>query len=279
MRTILAEDITNAVAKLCISSNINLGNDIITALNKAKETENNELAKDILQKTIENAEIAQKENIPICQDTGMAIVFLEVGQDVHIVGNLKNAVNEGVKKGYSEGYLRKSVVKDPIERINTNDNTPAIIHFDIVDGDKIKIIVAPKGFGSENMSRIKMLSPSDGLKGVCEFIIETVKIAGSNPCPPVVVGVGIGGSFEKAAILSKKALLRNINTRNSNSFYENLENELLTEINKLSIGPQGFGGNTTALSVNIESYPTHIASLPVAVNISCYVTRHKEIIL
>lgn len=215
--------------------------------------------------------------MPICQDTGMACVFVEIGQEVHIVGGLlEDAINEGVRRGYNEGFLRKSVVKDPIDRINTKDNTPAIIYYDIVKGDKLKITVAPKGFGSENMSRIKMLKPSDGLQGVKDFVIETVKLAGPNPCPPIVIGVGIGGTFDKVAYLAKKALIRPLNKKNSNQFYSDLEKELLDAINKLGIGPQGFGGKTTALGLNIETYPTHIAGLPVAVNINCHATRHKE---
>ena len=215
--------------------------------------------------------------MPICQDTGMACVFVEIGQEVHIVGGLlQDAINEGVRRGYDEGFLRKSVVKDPIHRVNTKDNTPAIIYYDIVSGDKIKITVAPKGFGSENMSRIKMLKPSDGLQGVKDFIIETVKLAGPNPCPPIVIGVGIGGTFDKAAYLAKKALIRPLDKRNEDKFYSDLEEELLANINKLGIGPQGFGGKTTALGLNIETYPTHIAGLPVAVNINCHATRHKE---
>ncbi|MNI51968.1 L(+)-tartrate dehydratase subunit alpha [compost metagenome] len=210
----------------------------------------------------------------------MAVIFVELGQDIHIVGGgLKEAINEGVRQGYSEGYLRKSVVKDPLTRVNTGDNTPAVIHIDVVDGDELKITIAPKGFGSENMSRIKMLKPSDGVEGVKEFVLETVKIAGPNPCPPIIVGVGIGGTFEKAAELSKKALLRSIEERNKDTYYSDLEDELISKINKLGIGPQGFGGKTTALGVNIETYPTHIAGLPVAVNISCHATRHAEIIL
>ena len=215
--------------------------------------------------------------MPVCQDTGMACVFVEVGQEVHIVGGLlQDAINEGVRKGYDEGFLRKSVVKDPINRVNTKDNTPAIIYYDIVGGNKIKITVAPKGFGSENMSRIKMLKPSDGVNGVKDFVLETVKLAGPNPCPPIVIGVGIGGTFDKAAYLAKKALIRPINKNNDEKFYSDMENELLESINELGIGPQGFGGKTTALGVNIEVYPTHIAGLPVAVNINCHATRHKE---
>lgn len=218
--------------------------------------------------------------MPICQDTGMACVFMEIGQDVHLVGGkLEDAINEGVRRGYEEGYLRKSVVGDPIERINTKDNTPAIIYYDIVEGDKVKITLAPKGFGSENMSKIGMLKPSDGIEGVKKFILETVKAAGPNPCPPMVIGVGIGGTFDKAAYLAKKALIRPIDIRNKNGFYKELEEELLEKVNKFGIGPQGFGGRTTALGLNIEVYPTHIAGLPVAVNINCHATRHKEIIL
>ena len=211
------------------------------------------------------------------EDTGMACIFIEIGQEVHIVGGaLEDAINEGVRRGYDEGFLRKSVVKDPINRVNTKDNTPAIIYYDIVPGNKLKITVAPKGFGSENMSRIKMLKPSDGLQGVKDFIIETVKLAGPNPCPPIIIGVGIGGTFDKAAYLAKKALIRPVNKRNDEKFYGDLEEELLETINKLGIGPQGFGGKTTALGINIETYPTHIAGLPVAVNINCHATRHKE---
>lgn len=280
MREIHIEKIEEVVEKLCIESNYNLSKDVFDALNKAKEEETWRLAGDILDKIIVNAEISKSESMPICQDTGMTCVFLEVGQDVHIVGgNLEDAINEGVRRGYDKGYLRKSVVKDPIDRINTKDNTPAIIHYEIVPGDKLKITVAPKGFGSENMSQIKMLKPSDGLKGVKDFIIKVVKDAGPNPCPPMIVGVGIGGTFEKAAYLSKKALIRPIDNKNENKFYAALEEELLLEFNRLGIGPQGFGGKTTAIGLNIEAYPTHIAGLPVAVNISCHATRHKEEII
>ncbi|GFR36456.1 fumarate hydratase [Thermobrachium celere] len=238
------------------------------------------LEKKILDILIKNSEIAENEKMPMCQDTGMAVVFMEIGQDVHIVGgNLEDAINEGVRQGYIEGYLRKSVVKDPLDRVNTKDNTPAIIHYSIVPGDKIKITVAPKGFGSENMSRLKMLKPADGVEGVKKFVLETVKEAGPNPCPPIVVGVGIGGTFEKAAFLAKKALLRSVDEENKNPYYAQLEKELLEEINKLGIGPQGFGGLTTCLGVNIEVYATHIAGLPVAVNINCHATRHKEAVI
>ena len=218
-------------------------------------------------------------NQPVCQDTGVACVFLKIGQDVHISGNLYDAVNEGVRQGYSEGYLRKSVVRDPLDRVNTGDNTPAMIYCDLVPGDKIEITVAPKGFGSENMSRIAMLRPSDGIEGVRKFVIQAVEEAGPNPCPPIVVGVGIGGTFDKAAYLAKLALLRPLDKRNESKLYSELESELLESINALGIGPQGFGGRTTALAVNIESFPTHIAGLPVAVNINCHVTRHKTEVL
>ena len=277
MREIHVSEITKVVKELCIESNYYLSKDVKEALQKAKENETWELAENILDKIILNSNIAKNEDMPICQDTGMACVFMEIGQDVHIIGGLlEDAIKEGVRQGYDEGFLRKSVVKDPLDRVNTNDNTPAIIYYDIVQGDKIKITVSPKGFGSENMSRIKMLKPSDGLKGVKDFIIETVMLAGPNPCPPIVIGVGIGGTFDKAAYLAKKALIRPLDKRNSKEFYSNLEEELLEAINKLGIGPQGFGGKTTALGVNIETYPTHIAGLPVAVNINCHVTRHKE---
>ena len=280
MREINVKEIEEAIKKLCIEANYYVGNDIKEALCKCKEEEPYKIAEDVLDKIILNDEIAAKEQMPMCQDTGMACVFLEIGQDVHITGGLlEDAVNEGVRRGYEEGYLRKSVVKDPIDRVNTKDNTPAIIYYDIVEGDKVKITVAPKGFGSENMSRIGMLKPADGLEGVKKFIIETVRVAGPNPCPPMVVGVGIGGTFDKVAYLAKKALLRPINIRNSQEFYKNLEEELLEKINELGIGPQGFGGKTTALGLNIETYPTHIAGLPVAVNINCHATRHKDIVL
>ena len=277
MREIHISEIISTVRDLCIESNYYLSSDVKEALCNAKENEIWPLAENVLDQIILNSNIAKEEDMPICQDTGMACVFVEVGQDVHIVGGLlKDAINEGVRRGYEEGFLRKSVVKDPINRVNTKDNTPAIIYYDIVPGDKIKITVAPKGFGSENMSRIKMLKPSDGLQGVKDFIIETVKLAGPNPCPPIVIGVGIGGTFDKAAYLAKKALIRHLNKRNDEKFYSDLEEELLETINKLGIGPQGFGGKTTALGLNIETYPTHIAGLPVAVNINCHATRHKE---
>lgn len=280
MREINVDIITDAVKDLCINANYFLSDDIKGALLKFKEEETWDLAKDVLDKIIINSNIAKNEKMPMCQDTGMACVFVEIGQDVHIVGGLlEDAINKGVRQGYDEGLLRKSVVKDPIDRVNTKDNTPAVIYYDIVSGDRIKITVAPKGFGSENMSKIKMLKPADGIDGVKEFIIDTVKAAGPNPCPPMVIGVGIGGTFDKAAYLAKKALIRSIDESNKNEFYKELEVELLDTINKLGIGPQGFGGRTTAIGLNIETYPTHIAGLPVAVNINCHATRHKEIIL
>lgn len=280
MREINVKEVENAVRNLSIEANYYVGQDIKEALIDFKKNEPFKIAEEVLDKIILNDEIACNEQMPMCQDTGMACVFLEIGQDVHFIGGLlEDAINEGVRRGYEEGYLRKSVVKDPIDRVNTKDNTPAIIYYDIVPGDKVKITLAPKGFGSENMSRIGMLKPADGLEGVKKFIIDTVEQAGPNPCPPMVVGVGIGGTFDKAAYLAKKALLRPINVRNSNEFYKNLEEELLEKINKLGIGPQGFGGRTTALGLNIETYPTHIAGLPVAVNINCHATRHKDITL
>lgn len=280
MREINVLKVTETVKELCIEANYYLSKDVKKSLVLAKENEKWPLAENILNQLIVNSDIAKNNNMPICQDTGMACVFVEIGQDVHIVGgSLEEAINEGVRRGYEDGYLRKSVVKDPINRVNTKDNTPAIIYYEIVKGDKLKITVSPKGFGSENMSRIKMLKPSDGLQGVKDFIIETVKLAGPNPCPPIVIGVGIGGTFDKAAYLAKKALIRPLDIRNKDEFYSELEIEMLDMINELGIGPQGFGGKTTALGLNIETYPTHIAGLPVAVNISCHATRHKEIIL
>lgn len=278
MREIKVSQITEAIRKLCIDANYYLGSDIKNRLIKSHEEEDWDIAKGILNKILINADIAKNEDMPMCQDTGVACVFIEIGQEVQIVGGaLEDAINEGVRQGYKDGYLRKSVVKDPLDRVNTKDNTPAMIYYNIVPGDKLKITVAPKGFGSENMSQIKMLKPSDGLQGVKDFIIKVVKEAGPNPCPPIIVGVGIGGTFDKAATIAKKALIRSIDVRNENPFYAELEEELVTMINELGIGPQGFGGKTTALAVNIETYPTHIAGLPVAVNINCHATRHAEI--
>lgn len=276
MREISAQRVTDVVKKLCIEANCYLPQDMKSCIETSYAEENWSQAKEILERIIENYQIAERENRPICQDTGLACVFVSVGQDVHIDGNLTDAINEGVRQGYRDGYLRKSVVRDPLDRVNTGDNTPAMIYYDIVPGDKVEIIVAPKGAGSENMSRIAMLKPSDGLQGVKDFVLKVVEEAGPNPCPPIVVGVGVGGTFDKAAFLAKKALVRASDARNPDPFWADLENELLVKINKLGIGPQGFGGKTTALCVNIEQYPAHIASLPVAVNINCHVTRHKK---
>lgn len=279
MREINASLIRDAVAKLCIEANCSLPCDIRKRIETACAEERWQTAEGILQKIIENYRIADENAMPICQDTGVACVFLEIGQDVHIVGSLREAVDEGVRRGYSDGYLRKSVVRDPIHRVNTGDNTPAMLYTELTDGDKLRITVAPKGFGSENMSRIAMLKPSDGLDGVKKFILKTVEEAGPNPCPPIVVGVGIGGTFDKCAYLAKRALVRDTDVRNADPFYAELEEQLLEDINALGIGPQGFGGRTSALAVNIEVMPTHIAGLPVAVNINCHVTRHKTCVL
>lgn len=280
MREINASIITDVVEKLCIKANKELPCDIENCLHNCAKCETSPLGKSVLCDLEKNLEAAREYDIPICQDTGMAVVFLEIGQDVHITGgDLNDAVNDGVRRGYINGLLRKSVVADPINRVNTNDNTPAIIHTNIVPGENVKITVAPKGFGSENMSGIKMLTPSHGRQGVIDAVVDIVKAASNNPCPPMVVGVGIGGDFEQCAYLSKKALCRSVDIRNDNPFYAELEKELLEKINQLDIGPQGFGGITTAFAVNIETAPTHIAGLPVAVNIGCHVTRHitKEI--
>lgn len=279
MREIDSSQITKIVKEMCIQANCVLNEDIKNAISGSIKTEDNETAKETLKNLVKNYEIAESEMIPVCQDTGMAVFFIDVGQDVHIAGNLTDAVNEGVRQGYCDGYLRKSVVRDPLDRVNTQDNTPAVIHYNIVEGDQIKITFAPKGFGSENMSRLKMLKPSDGVDGVIDFVVETVKLAGPNPCPPIVVGVGIGGTFEKAAQMAKFALTRPIDQKNSEKFYAELEGKILSVLNTLNIGPQGFGGKTTAFKVNIEHYPTHIAGLPVAVNINCHVTRHAERII
>lgn len=279
MKVINAHDITDAIKSLCVDANSYLPEDIKERICDSCKNEPWDLAKTILGLIKENYEIAEEQYVPICQDTGVACVFLEIGQDVHIEGNLEEAIHEGVRQGYAEGCLRKSVVKDPIERVNTRDNTPAMIYYDIVQGDHMKITVAPKGFGSENMSQIKMLKPSDGIEGVKQFILKVVEEAGPNPCPPIVVGVGIGGTFDKAAYLAKKALMRSTNVRNEDSFYAALEEEMLEKINALGIGPQGVGGKNTALAVNIEKMATHIAGLPVAVNINCHVTRHQSVVL
>ena len=276
MREIEAKQITEVVARLCVKANEYLPENVKCAIKKCREKEDWDTAKGVLDQIIENFEIAEETQVPICQDTGMACVFLEIGQDVHIVGgDLTEAVNEGVRQGYKEGYLRKSVVADPIRRGNTGDNTPAMIYTEIVPGEYIKITMGPKGFGSENMSAIRMLKPSAGLQGIKDFIIETVEAAGPNPCPPMVVGVGIGGTFDKAALLAKKALMRPLDSSNPDPYYADLEVELLEKINELGIGPQGFGGRTTAIGLNIETMPTHIAGMPCAVNINCHVTRHQ----
>ena len=280
MRTIHSDQIRDAVKEMCIEANLFLSKDVEGRLLAAAEKETSDLGGKILQQLKENMEIAKEESIPICQDTGMAIIFLEVGQEVHFEGDyLEDAVNEGVRRGYTEGYLRKSVGGDPLLRVNTMDNTPAIIHTKIVPGEQVKITVAPKGFGSENMSRVFMLKPADGEEGVKEAVLETVRLAGPNACPPMVVGVGIGGSFEKCAFLAKKALTRDLDTPSEIPHIRAMEEELLTRINELSIGPGGLGGKTTALGVNIETYPTHIAGLPVAINICCHVNRHATRIL
>ena len=276
VREIEAAKITDTVKRLCIQANVILPEDVKNCIIKRKSEENWAPAREILDRIEENFELAAAENVPICQDTGVACVFLEIGQEVYIAGgDITQAVNEGVRQGYAEGYLRKSVVRDPLDRVNTGDNTPAMIYYDIVPGDKIKITVAPKGFGSENMSQIKMLRPSAGIEGVKAFVLKAVEEAGPNPCPPIIVGVGIGGTFDKAALLAKKALLRETGTPSADPLYAKLEEELLEKINALGIGPQGFGGKTTALAVAVEHYPTHIAGLPVAVNINCHVARHK----
>jgi fumarate hydratase subunit alpha len=280
MRQIDIADIINAVETLCIDACCSIGEDIESALRKGVEKEDSPFGKDILIQILDNIKIAREDNMPLCQDTGMTVIFLEIGQDVHITGGyLYDAINEGVRRGYKNGYLRKSVVKSPFDRVNTKDNTPAVIHTDIVPGDNIKIFVAPKGFGSENMSALKMLKPSDGIEGVKKFIIDAVKSAGSNPCPPIILGVGLGGTMEMCALLAKKALLRNLEAKNSDPVLSKLEEELLADVNALGIGPQGLGGRVTCLGVNILSYPTHIAGLPAAVNIQCHASRHKEIVL
>ena len=279
MREIAAERITQTVAKLCVDANCQLPSDVKDCIEKCRIQESWEPAKGVLDRITENYQIAYEENCPICQDTGVACVFLKIGQDVHITGDLTEAVNEGVRRGYREGYLRKSVVADPLDRVNTGDNTPAMLYTELVPGDKVEITVAPKGFGSENMSAVKMLKPSDGVEGVKDFVVQTVKNAGPNPCPPIVVGVGIGGTFDKAAYLAKRALLRPLDSSHEKPYYQALEQALLEMINALGIGPAGFGGRTTALKVNIETFPTHIAGLPVAVNINCHVSRHQTEVL
>lgn len=280
MRSINVSEVTDALKDMCIEANHFLSEDMICALNNAKESEKAPLGKQIIGQLQENLQIAGEDMIPICQDTGMAVVFVEIGQDVHFEGgNLEDAINEGVRRGYVDGYLRKSVVKDPLIRENTKDNTPAIIHYEIVPGDQVKITIAPKGFGSENMSRVFMLKPADGEEGVKNAILTAVKDAGPNACPPMVVGVGVGGTFEKCALMAKKALTRPVNTHSDIEWVKDMEIEMLEKINRTGIGPGGLGGSTTALAVNINTYPTHIAGLPVAINICCHVNRHAVRVL
>jgi fumarate hydratase subunit alpha len=280
VREIDARQVIEAVEALCVEANYIIAEDIKSALKRGRENEENEVSRDVLSQLIENADIASEGELPLCQDTGMVVVFVEMGQDVHIKGSpIRDAINEGVRRGYKDGYLRASVVADPVDRVNTGDNTPAIIYFDVVPGDKLKITVAPKGFGSENMSRVAMLKPSQGIAGVRQFVVDTVKVAGPNPCPPIIVGVGVGGTMEYAALLAKQAIMRPIGSTNESWLWEGIERELLEEINSLGIGPAGLGGRTTALAVHIKTFPTHIAGLPVAVNIGCHSTRHVEITL
>ena len=280
MRELPVSAITHAVARLCIDANTNLPPDVRRAIADFQNREDWPVARTVLDKIVENYQIAAGEQVPICQDTGMACVFLEIGQDVHLTGgDLREAVDEGVRRGYEAGFLRKSVVADPVRRGNTGDNTPAMLYTEIVPGEQVKITVVPKGFGSENMSAIRMFKPSAGLQGIKDFILETVEAAGPNPCPPMVIGVGIGGTFDKAALLAKKALMRPLDEPNPDPFYAELEREMLEKVNALGIGPQGFGGLTTAIGLNIETLPTHIAGMPCAINISCHVTRHASEVL
>lgn len=279
MRIIKTKDIIESVKKMCMTANYQLNKDISEALNHGLNNEESPIGRGILKDILKNADIARKNQVPMCQDTGMAVVFVEIGSTIHVDGNMTKAINEGVRQGYLEGFLRKSVVGDPIIRNNTKDNTPAIIHYDFVDGDQLKITLAPKGFGSENMGDLKMLKPSDGIEGVKAFVLETVEKAGPNPCPPIVVGVGIGGTMDQVTKIAKKALLRDIRKSSDIKYVADLEKELLNAINDLGIGPQGLGGRITALGVNVETYATHIAGLPVAVNINCHASRHLEVIL
>jgi fumarate hydratase subunit alpha len=279
VREITAEEITSTIRQLCIEANTILGDEVVEALKKGLEREESKSGKDIFRQLLDNAKIAKQEGIPLCQDTGMVVVFIEMGQDIHIVhGGLNQSINEGVRQGYRDGYLRASSL-DPLVRKNFGDNTPAIIHVEIVPGDKLKLTVVPKGFGGENMSRVVLLTPASGMEGIKEFVLQTVEKAGANPCPPVIVGVGIGGTLEKAAFIAKKSLLRPIGQRHPDHQIAILEQELLDKINRLGIGPQGLGGNVTALDVHIETYPTHIAGLPIVVNLQCNCHRHKEAVL
>ena len=280
MRQINTEEITDTVEKICIDANYNLGDDLVVSLQNALNEEESPLGKEVIAQILENAEIGKSEQVPVCQDTGFAVVFVEIGQEVAIEGqSLQEAINEGVRRGYKNGYLRKSIVKSPLDRVNTGDNTPAVIHTDIVPGDKLKITFIAKGGGCENMSRTAMLTPAQGRNGVIDFVVNTVKDAGANPCPPIIVGVGLGGTFEYVTLLSKKAILRPVGSHNKDSNTAHLEADLLEGINKLGIGPQGFGGKITALAVHVETYPCHIASLPVAVNVECHSHRPKTVII
>lgn len=278
MRELDLQKVTDEVERMCIEGNYFIGKEVLDKIKEAYAKEESEVGKNILGQIIENDEIAANEQVPMCQDTGIVVVFLEVGTEVRIPGDIYEAINEGVRRGYEKGYLRKSVVRDPLDRVNTKDNTPAVIHTTLVPGsDKVKIVVAPKGGGSENMSALRMLKPSDGIEGIKKLVVETIKNAGGNPCPPIIVGVGIGGNFEKSAILAKKAVLRDINDKSSSPINAKLEEELLELINKTGVGPLGLGGRTTALAVKVETYPCHIAALPVAININCHAARHKEV--
>ncbi len=280
MRRISTHQITDTLEKLCIDANYNLGEDLVNSLRDALEKEESPLGKEVITQLLENAEIGKNEQVPVCQDTGFAIVFIEIGQEVVIDGSsLQDAINEGIRRGYKNGLLRKSIVNNPLDRINTGDNTPAIIHTEIVSGDKLKITFDAKGGGCENMSRLAMLTPAQGVNGVIDFVVETVKMAGANPCPPIIVGVGLGGTFEYSALLAKRAILRPLSSHNEDKTIAKLEDVLLDKINKLGIGPQGLGGRTTALAVNVETFPCHIASLPVAVNIECHSHRTKSIVI
>jgi len=272
--------VTDAVEKMCMDANFYLGSDVLDSLREISKTEVSPVGKNILNQIVTNHELAKENQVPMCQDTGIVVVFLEIGTKVHIDGDIYEAINEGIRRGYENGYLRKSVVKDPLDRINTKDNTPGIIHTKLIPGsDKVKIIVAPKGGGSENMSAIRMLKPADGIEGIKKFVVETIKNAGGNPCPPIIIGVGIGGSFEKSALLAKEALMRDVNDSSENPINAKLEKELLELVNKTGVGPMGLGGRNTAIAVKVETYPCHIASLPVAININCHAARHKEIVL
>ncbi|MCR3921573.1 MAG: fumarate hydratase [Firmicutes bacterium] len=280
MRELDVAVLTTAIAEMVMDANYNLGLDVYQALEDALSKEQSPSGRHVLAQLVKNADIAKTEQVPMCQDTGFAVIYVELGQDIHLVGgDVSEAIQAGVRQGYQQGYLRNSIVADPLRRVNTNDNTPAVIHFTVVTGEQVKLIVAPKGGGSENVSAIKMLKPADGVAGVMDFVVETVQKAGSNPCPPMIIGVGIGGTFEKVTAVAKQALLRELGQPHADEFYAELEQKLLHRINQLGIGPQGFGGNTTALAVHIETFATHIASLPVAVNINCHAARHFERIL